>query len=140
MTDDQIINDLKNTYGTEFTAADVRGYCASHGVSYPTVTRRLEEYKVGRGKWNLEVTQETVKELEHTYQAPAVMPASEQNLIPQKMIPSSALVISVTLRKLLSPVSFTLRLSRVCRAMVKRLQSNKRAPNSDVNSSESTSR
>ena len=84
MTDDQIINDLKNTYGTEFTAADVRGYCASHGVSYPTVTRRLEEYKVGRGKWNLEVTQETVKELEHTYQAPAVMPASEQNLIPQK--------------------------------------------------------
>ena len=84
MTDDQIINDLKNTYGTEFTAADVRGYCASHGVSYPTVTRRLEEYKVGRGKWNLEVTQETVEELEHTYQAPAVMPVSEQNLIPQK--------------------------------------------------------
>ena len=84
MTDDQIINDLKNTYGTEFTAADVRGYCASHGVSYPTVTRRLEEYKVGRGKWNLEVTQETVEELEQTYQAPAVMPASEQNLIPQK--------------------------------------------------------
>jgi hypothetical protein len=84
MTDDQIINDLKDTYGTEFTAADVRGYCASHGVSYPTVTRRLEEYKVGRGKWNLEVTQETVEELEHTYQAPAVMPASEQNLIPQK--------------------------------------------------------
>jgi len=84
MTDDQIINNLKDTYGTEFTAADVRGYCASHGVSYPTVTRRLEEYKVGRGKWNLEVTQETVNELEHTYQAPAVMPASEQNLIPQK--------------------------------------------------------
>ena len=84
MTDDQIINNLKDTYGTEFTAADVRGYCASHGVSYPTVTRRLEEYKVGRGKWNLEVTQETVEELEHTYQAPAVMPASEQNLIPQK--------------------------------------------------------
>ena len=84
MTDDQIINDLKDTYGTEFTAADVRGYCASHDVSYPTVTRRLEEYKVGRGKWNLEVTQETVEELEHTYQAPAVMPASEQNLIPQK--------------------------------------------------------
>jgi len=84
MTDDQIINNLKDTYGTEFTAADVRGYCASHGVSYPTVTRRLEEYKVGRGKWNLEVTQETVNELEHTYQAPAVMPVSEQNLIPQK--------------------------------------------------------
>ena len=84
MTDDQIINDLKNTFGTEFTAADVRGYCASHSVSYPTVTRRLEEYKVGRGKWNLEVTKETVKELEVSYSAPAALPATEQNLIPQK--------------------------------------------------------
>jgi len=26
MTDDQILTDLKNTFGTEFTAADVRGY------------------------------------------------------------------------------------------------------------------
>ena len=84
MTDDQIINDLKNTYGTEFTAADVRGILS---VSWRVLSDRhppSEEYKVGRGKWNLEVTQETVEELEQTYQAPAVMPASEQNLIPQK--------------------------------------------------------
>ena len=55
MTDDQIIEDLKGTFGVEFTAADVRGYCASKGVSYPTVTKRLEQFKVGRGKWNLEI-------------------------------------------------------------------------------------
>ena len=34
--------------------------------------------------WNLEVTKETVEELEVSYSAPAAMPAVEQNLIPQK--------------------------------------------------------
>ena len=60
MTDDQILNDLKSTFGKEFTAADVRGYCASKNISYQTVTKRLEDFKVGRGKWNLEVTQKKV--------------------------------------------------------------------------------
>ncbi len=84
MTDDQIITDLKNTFGGEFTAADVRGYCASKNLSYPTVTKRLESFKVGRGKWNLEVTQQKVEEIERTFQAPAVIPPIEQNLIPTK--------------------------------------------------------
>ena len=52
--------------------------------NYQTVTNKLTDYKVGRGKWNLEVTKETVEELEVTYNAPAAMPAVEQNLIPQK--------------------------------------------------------
>ena len=84
MTDDQIIADLKTTFGVEFTAADVRGYCASRGISYPTVTKRLDEFKVGRGKWNLEVTQKKVEEIERTFKAPAVIPPTEQNLIPDK--------------------------------------------------------
>ena len=84
MTDDQIINDLKNTFGKEFTAGDVRGYCASKNLSYPTVTKRLESFKVGRGKWNLEVTQQKVEEIERTFQAPAVIPPIKQNLIPTK--------------------------------------------------------
>ena len=84
MTDNQILMDLKSTFGVEFTAADVRGYCASRGISYPTVTKRLESYKVGRGKWNLEVTQQKVEEIERTFQAPAVVPPVEQNLIPEK--------------------------------------------------------
>ena len=53
-------------------------------ISYQTVTNKLVEYKVGHGKWNLEVTKEAVKELEVSYTAPAAMPAVEQNLIPQK--------------------------------------------------------
>ncbi len=81
---DPIVKDLKEAFGIEFTAADIRGYCASHGVSYPTVTRRLEKYKVGRGKWNLEVTTKVVEDIERSYSAPAVLPVSEHNLIPEK--------------------------------------------------------
>ena len=84
MTADKIIAELRDLYGTEFTAADVRGYCASHNVSYQTVAKRIEKYKVGRGKWNLEVTLDKVEEIERSYNAPAVEPKLEQNLIPEK--------------------------------------------------------
>ena len=66
MTSDKIISELKELYGTEFTAADVRGFCASHNVSYQTVAKRIEKFKVGRGKWNLEITVDTVEEIERS--------------------------------------------------------------------------
>lgn len=89
MTDEQIIEDLKNTFGVEFTAADVRGYCASKSISYPTITKRLDNFKVGRGKWNLEVTKKTIQDLENTYHSPSASPIGvidslNQNMIPQK--------------------------------------------------------
>jgi len=89
MTDEQIIEDLRNTFGKEFTAADVRGYCASKSISYPTVTKRLDDFKVGRGKWNLEVTRQAIQKLENTYHSPSASPIGviesvNQNLIPQK--------------------------------------------------------
>ena len=84
MTDDQIIDDLKSTFGKEFTAGDVRGYCASKSIAYQTVTKRLEPFKVGRGKWNLEFTQQKVQQIERSYNSPAVIPSTEQNLIPDK--------------------------------------------------------
>jgi hypothetical protein len=58
----------------------VRAYCAMNGVSYPTVTKKLEDYKDGRGKWNLTVAEK----LEQNYNAPSALPAVEQNLIPDK--------------------------------------------------------
>ncbi len=82
VTDEQLISDLKNLYGTEISAGDIRGFCASRNMNYQTVTRRLESFKTTRGRWNLEVTQERVEEIERSYQAPAVLPAAEQNLIP----------------------------------------------------------
>ena len=49
-------------------------------TSYQTVSNKLEKFKVSRGKWNLTVQEK----LENTYEAPAAMPAVEQNLIPLK--------------------------------------------------------
>ena len=84
LSSDYIVSSLKDLYGGEVIAADVRAWCAMNGTTYQTVTKKLDEYKVGRGKWNLEVSVNTVKDLEVTYNAPAALPAFEQNLIPQK--------------------------------------------------------
>ena len=124
-----IVESLQATYGESVTAADIRAWCAMNDCNYQTVSNKLSDYKVGRGKWNLTIQEK----LEQNYQAPAAMPAIEQNLIPQKDDSSSSLAILVTLKKLLSPVSSTLRLSRVSRVTVKRFLSSKRVPNSDGN-------
>jgi hypothetical protein len=85
MTQDQIIEELKSLYGTEITTSDVNAYCAMHDISYPTITRRLENYKSGRGRWNLEVTQERVAEIETAYNSPSVIPPQEKHsMIPDK--------------------------------------------------------
>jgi hypothetical protein len=84
VTDEQLISDLRSAFGSEMTAADIRGFCASRSLNYQTVTRRLENFKTDRGRWNLEVTQERVEEIERSFSAPAVLPSAEQNLIPDK--------------------------------------------------------
>jgi hypothetical protein len=84
VNDAQLIESLKELYGSEITTGDLRGFCASRGLNYQTVTRRLEDYKTGRGRWNLEVTPSVVGKMEQAYQAPAALPAVEQNLIPDK--------------------------------------------------------
>jgi len=82
--DNQVIAELKSMFGTNLTSGDIRGFCASRNLNYQTVTRRLENFKIGRGRWNLEVTQQKVEEIERTFQAPAVLPSTSQNLIPVK--------------------------------------------------------
>jgi len=81
---DYIRTSLQSLYGESITTGDIRAWCAMNGSNYQTVTKKIENYKVGRGKWNLEVTPQKVEEIERTYEAPAAMPAVEQNLIPQK--------------------------------------------------------
>jgi len=81
---DYIRTSLQALYGETVTSGDVRAWCAMNGHGYQTVTSKLADCKVGRGKWNLEVTKETVQELEVTYNAPAALPSVEQNLIPEK--------------------------------------------------------
>ena len=83
LSTEYITSSLSNLYGTEVVTADVRAWCAMNDTTYGTVTKKLEQYKVGRGKWNLTV-QEKTQQLEVTYNSPAAMPAVEQNLIPDK--------------------------------------------------------
>ena len=85
MTDQALII-LKEKFGTEFGADAVKEVAAQLNTSYATLSKYLNQYKVSRGKWNLEAT---VQELEDTYNSPAVegvatMSAVVQNLIPEK--------------------------------------------------------
>ena len=84
MTEDQIVDGLRGTYGTEFTAADIRGFCAVNDISYQTVTKKLKKYNVAKGKWNLEVTVQEVEKIEKAFAAPAVQDFVKQNLVPEQ--------------------------------------------------------
>ena len=84
MSIDYIISSLKALYGNEVNSAEIKAWCALNGSNYQTVTNKLDEFKVSRGKWNLEVTPTVVGKMEQAYQAPAALPAVEQNLIPDK--------------------------------------------------------
>ena len=84
MTFEEIVEGLRSNYGTEFTAADVKGFCAMNDIAYQTVTKKIEQFKVGRGKWNLEVTQRAVENIEKSFNSPSVEPSLTQNLIPEQ--------------------------------------------------------
>ena len=84
VTDEQLIADLTAAFGVELTSADIKGFCASRGFNYQTISRRLEKFKTNRGRWNLEVTQERVEEIERNFNSVSVLPEVHQNLIPEK--------------------------------------------------------
>ena len=75
---------ISTNYGDEFGGDAVRAAATEFGVTYPTIMKRIEQYKVGYGKWNLSVQEQ----LEQTYAAPAAAPAVVesvvQNLVPAK--------------------------------------------------------
>jgi len=83
MTEKQAIDGLRSTYGNEFTAADVRGFCAANDIGYQTVTKKIQKYKVAKGKWNLEVTTKAVENIEKSFKAPAAESFLERNLVPE---------------------------------------------------------
>jgi hypothetical protein len=89
---DQAISVLKEKYGTEFGVDAVKEVADQLNTTYATLSKYLNQYKVGRGKWNLE---QTVQELEETYNSAAAegsdtvpgvatMNSVVQNLIPNK--------------------------------------------------------
>ena len=83
LSTEYIVSSLQSLYGETVRTGDIRAWCALNGVSYPTVTKKIDQYKSGRGKWELTV-QEIKEELEETYTAPAVENHIEEDLIPDK--------------------------------------------------------
>ena len=76
----QHIDALVDTFGTELDADMVKAYCNQSDVSYQTLTKYLNQYKVARGKWNLTVD-EVKEQLEQTVTQTNTV---QQNLIPEK--------------------------------------------------------
>ena len=84
MTTEEIISKLKASFGSEFTATDIKAFCAMNDIAYATVTKRLKNFKTAKGKWNLEVTTAAVENIEKSFSSPAVQPVAERNLVPEK--------------------------------------------------------
>jgi len=86
LTTSQLTSYLSETYGNDIAAEHVRSACDHFGVTYPTAVKRLRDFYVKRGTWNLTVQEK----LEQSYQAPAAAPAirvtdqEDQNLVPSK--------------------------------------------------------
>ena len=77
---EQAIEKLKNLYGTDITA-DIKAFCAMNDITYQTVTKKLQNFKVAKGKESRS-TVAAVENIEKSYNSPAVIPASEKNLVP----------------------------------------------------------
>ena len=84
MTEQQVIDGLRNNYGNEFTTPDVRAFCAMNDIAYTTATRKIQKYKVSKGRWNLKVTTKAVEKIERSFAAPSGQPVEKRNLVPEK--------------------------------------------------------
>jgi len=84
MTTEEIVSKLKASFGSEFTATEIKAFCAMNDIAYATVTKRLKNFKTAKGKWNLEVTTAAVENIEKSFSSPAVQPDTERNLVPEK--------------------------------------------------------
>jgi hypothetical protein len=63
----ELISELRSLYGTKVNSADVRAYCIMNDLSYQTITKKIENYKESRGRWNLDISENTVEQMEKIY-------------------------------------------------------------------------
>ena len=125
MTTEEIVSKLKASFGSEFTATDIRAFCAMNDIAYQTVTKKLKKFRVKPGKWNLEVTTAAVENIEKSFNSAAVLPQVEQNLVPEKDTTFVSLETFQILKKLLHLRYSILPLSQVYQVMVRHSVSNK---------------
>ena len=86
VTTEQLTSYLSKNFGNDINAAMVQDACGVFEITYATATKRLRDFYIKRGTWNLTVQER----LENSYESPAAAPAiaitelEEQNLIPIK--------------------------------------------------------
>jgi hypothetical protein len=85
MTKTVELSKLQQRFGNTVTASQLREYADEIGISYQTLTKKLLNYKSGRGVWNLE---QEVEKLEETFAAPAAAPAVDPDREVKSYIPS----------------------------------------------------
>jgi MoxR-like ATPase len=80
MTKTVEISELQQRFGNTVTAPQLQEYAAEMGTTYQTLSKKLANYKTGRGVWTLEV-----EKLEENFASPAVDPVREiKSYVPAK--------------------------------------------------------
>jgi len=81
VTTEQLTSYLSEHFGDDINTQMVQVACDNFNITYATATKRLRNFYVKRGVWNLTVQEK----LENSYKAPAAVPAREDgDLIPSK--------------------------------------------------------
>jgi hypothetical protein len=83
---DYIVSSLRAINGEKIiTSQMIKSWCDLNGIGYQTVTKKIEQYKVGRGQWDLTVS-EAREQLEETIKSSSPSPAiiDQNQLVPDK--------------------------------------------------------
>jgi len=83
LSTEYVRSSLQQLYTHNVTAANIREWCKTNGTTYQTVTKKLEQYKVGRGSWNLTI-QEAREQFEEMVATPekSLVPLVDENYVP----------------------------------------------------------
>ena len=76
------VDELRDEFGNNIDASHVKKFATKYAVGYATVSRKLKQFQVKKGTWNLTI-QEGREILTKALSAPSVIPSVEQNLIPE---------------------------------------------------------
>ena len=76
------VDELRDEFGAKIDASHVKKFATSRGCNYATVARKLKQYQVKKGSWNLTVEQGRAI-LEKAVSAPSIIPSVAQNLVPE---------------------------------------------------------
>jgi len=76
---EQLVQTLTDSFGKTVNAKQVQTVADQLGITYITASRKLDQFKEGRGKWNL-TTQEVRQQLETIISS--FVPSSDSNFVP----------------------------------------------------------